>query len=735
MRKLKTILGILAALVVIVGISIPAAALACHLIVEPNNVTLYVGQHQQYTATYYDINNHPHNVTNDSNTTWTVTGGGTIGVHNGDFTATTPGTNFKVKATYNGYSSQVTVNVLALPTYTVTYNGNGSDSGTVPIDPSSPYTSGSSVTVLGNSGSLAKTGYTFNGWNTASDGSGTPYAPGSTFNITASTILYAQWTAITITSITVTPPSATIPVGATQQYTATAHYSDGSSQDITTIVDWSVGGGGTIGLNTGLFTGITVGGPFPVTATLGLISGTAEVTVIAHGELVSITVDPANATIPVGATQQYTATGHDAYGNAWDITTVVTWSVDGGGTIGPNTGLFTGTTPGGPFTVTATWSVSTLAVTRALADISGTAEVIVIAHGDLLSIIVDPPSATIPVGATQQYIATGYDTYGNYWDITTIADWSVGGGGTIGLNTGLFTGITVGGPFPVTATLGLISGTAQVTVIAHGELVSITVNPPSATINVGATQQYTATGHDAYGNSWDITDIVTWTVSGGGDIGPNTGLFDATTVGDAFTVTATWGLITGSVTGTALVNVVTETTPTTTPTTTTTETTTTTTTTTETIPTETQTIGPPVTETNNWWLWTLIGIVALILILLFILFFFKWQKVLVFVKEIPATAAGKVSDMITVQVRYQNGDAYDVKKDEKVFLNTKSATGKFDVSAAGAFDGSLKNVVIPKDKNTVSFYYKDSKGGEYTITAKKTNMLPWKRGALKVNIK
>jgi uncharacterized repeat protein (TIGR02543 family) len=171
MRKLKTILGILAALVVIVGISIPAAALACHLIVEPNNVTLYVGQHQQYTATYYDINNHPHNVTNDSNTTWTVTGGGTIGVHNGDFTATTPGTNFKVKATYNGYSSQVTVNVLALPTYTVTYNGNGSDSGTVPIDPSSPYTSGSSVTVLGNSGSLAKTGYTFNGWNTASDGS------------------------------------------------------------------------------------------------------------------------------------------------------------------------------------------------------------------------------------------------------------------------------------------------------------------------------------------------------------------------------------------------------------------------------------------------------------------------------------------------------------------------------------------------------------------------------------
>lgn len=76
--------------------------------------------------------------------------------------------------------------------YSATYNGNGNTSGVVPVD-NSTYSSGGSVTVAANSGSLAKTGYTFAGWNTASDGSGTSYLPGSTFAINSNTILYAQW--------------------------------------------------------------------------------------------------------------------------------------------------------------------------------------------------------------------------------------------------------------------------------------------------------------------------------------------------------------------------------------------------------------------------------------------------------------------------------------------------------------------------------------------------------------
>ena len=77
-------------------------------------------------------------------------------------------------------------------TYIVTYFGNGNTSGTSPVDGSSPYTGGSSVTILGVN-TLAKSGYQFAGWNTAADGSGTNYVGGDAFTINANTNLYANW--------------------------------------------------------------------------------------------------------------------------------------------------------------------------------------------------------------------------------------------------------------------------------------------------------------------------------------------------------------------------------------------------------------------------------------------------------------------------------------------------------------------------------------------------------------
>jgi uncharacterized repeat protein (TIGR02543 family) len=78
--------------------------------------------------------------------------------------------------------------------YTVTYVGNTNTGGSAPSDGSSPYISGSTVTILGNSGSLTKSGVAvFAGWNTAADGTGLPYVGGDTFTITQNTTLYAQW--------------------------------------------------------------------------------------------------------------------------------------------------------------------------------------------------------------------------------------------------------------------------------------------------------------------------------------------------------------------------------------------------------------------------------------------------------------------------------------------------------------------------------------------------------------
>jgi len=80
------------------------------------------------------------------------------------------------------------------PTHTVTYDGNGSTGGTVPVD-SKGYASGASVTILANTGSLVKSGNVFSNWNSKADGSGTSYTPGAAFSMsTANTTLYANWT-------------------------------------------------------------------------------------------------------------------------------------------------------------------------------------------------------------------------------------------------------------------------------------------------------------------------------------------------------------------------------------------------------------------------------------------------------------------------------------------------------------------------------------------------------------
>jgi uncharacterized repeat protein (TIGR02543 family) len=79
------------------------------------------------------------------------------------------------------------------PTYLVNYNANGATDGTVPSD-GYHYEPGETVIVLHNTGNLVKTGYTFDGWNTAADGNGTDQAEGSNFAMGASDVtLYAKW--------------------------------------------------------------------------------------------------------------------------------------------------------------------------------------------------------------------------------------------------------------------------------------------------------------------------------------------------------------------------------------------------------------------------------------------------------------------------------------------------------------------------------------------------------------
>lgn len=106
---------------------------------------------------------------------------------------------------------------LGKPKYTVTYDGNGNTGGSVPVD-RNQYEENTLVSILGNTGSLTKTGFTFAGWNTQADGNGITYRAGSVYTMGAAPLtLYAKWTKGTVppayypvTGVSLAPGSLTL---------------------------------------------------------------------------------------------------------------------------------------------------------------------------------------------------------------------------------------------------------------------------------------------------------------------------------------------------------------------------------------------------------------------------------------------------------------------------------------------------------------------------------------------
>ena len=125
---------------------------------------------------------------------------------------------------------------------------------------------------------------------------------------------------------------------------------------------------------------------------------------------------------------------------------------------------------------------------------------------ELTTLIVSPTSSSVTVGDSVQYTATALDQYGD--PFTTTVSWGVSGGGSID-PAGLFAATSPGGPFTVTGSAGGLNATAQLTVTEvvtdPPELTTLTVSPPSSTVTVGDSVQYTATALDQYGDPFTTT--------------------------------------------------------------------------------------------------------------------------------------------------------------------------------------------------------------------------------------
>jgi hypothetical protein len=143
-------------------------------------------------------------------------------------------------------------------------------------------------------------------------------AGGSTVTSTTSVVVSQ-----TLTSVAVTPASATVAPMGTQQFTASARDQFGTAMAAQPGFGWSVSGGGSISSG-GLFTaGGSPGGPFTVTATGGGQSGTAQVTVGSAPPMM-VTLNPAadayvsdgtNATVNFGTAATVELKNSTAAGN------------------------------------------------------------------------------------------------------------------------------------------------------------------------------------------------------------------------------------------------------------------------------------------------------------------------------------------------------------------------------------------------------------------------------------
>jgi len=216
----------------------------------------------------------------------------------------------------------------------------------------------------------------------------------------------------TIDSITVSPSSATISAGQTQQFQAVAFFSDGTIGDITTTATWASSNtaiatvsnaAGSQGLATGV---VGSANPVTITATSGTLSGQASLTVTGGATATHFSVT-APGTATAGTAFSVTVTALDA-SNA--VVTGYTGTVhftssDTQAMLPVNSTLTNGV---GAFSVTLkTAGAQTIAATDTVtASITGTSGTVTVAGtGADLAITITAPS-NIALGADLPYVIT-----------------------------------------------------------------------------------------------------------------------------------------------------------------------------------------------------------------------------------------------------------------------------------------------------------------------------------------
>lgn len=275
-------------------------------------------------------------------------------------------------------------------------------------------------------------------------------------------------------SISVDPASADLVTGQASQFSALVT----GSADV--LVTWQVeeAAGGTVDQN-GLYTAPATPGSFHVRAVSHAqpdIFAVAAITVTAQA-VGTVAISPKTATVAAGGTQTFTAAvDHLA-------SSEVTWSVQepsGCGSISA-AGVYRAPSAGATCHV-----VATSVADRSKSDV---ATVTVTPPPPPVTISLNPATATVDACKTSTFSAT----VSNSTDKVVV--WSVAetGGGTVS-SAGVYTAPSTAGTYHVVATAhASAAAVARATVTVRDRVLSIVVNPRSASVTAGGSQQFTAT--------------------------------------------------------------------------------------------------------------------------------------------------------------------------------------------------------------------------------------------------
>jgi len=299
-----------------------------------------------------------------------------------------------------------------------------------------------------------------------------------------------------LVGITVTPSPSSIPVGESVQLTATGKFSDGSSQDLTGSATWSSSGADVASVSvSGSVLGNAIGSA-TITATSGSQNGAASVNV-GQAALVGLSVTPSSSSLPLGESEQLTATGKYSDGSTQDLTSSATWTTSGAGIASVSAAGAVQANGGGSATITA--AVGSL---NASASIS-------VGQAVLVSIAVSPNQSSLPIGESEQLMATGIYSDGSSQSLGQSVAWSSSGPSIASVSASGSVQANALGTAAISATVGSISGAAGLNV-TPAVVISLNVVPATVSIVLGNSSQLLAQATWSDGTSQDVTAAATW---------------------------------------------------------------------------------------------------------------------------------------------------------------------------------------------------------------------------------